>query len=112
MLRLVIGYRTASRSTDPTVLFLGHSGAGAQEAIDSATDFEILETAEVPVLRRARRSQAAIVPPAPARKSRKSTHSKPKGLTPASPEQDSPAPSSPVPDTETGEDVGYDAPTL
>lgn len=60
MLRLVIGYASGARAESPKVLYCGNSGAEAQKAIDKATSFARVEVAEIPVTRRAKRSQAAV----------------------------------------------------
>lgn len=63
MIRLVVGYKVA-RSEEPTTLYCGHSALGAQKAIDGAEGFAIIEIAEVPVMRRAKRSRPAADRPA------------------------------------------------
>ncbi len=60
MIRLVIGYKASASE----VVYCGDSGVDCQAAIDSNWEkFDRLETGELPVLRRARRSQALITPP-------------------------------------------------
>jgi len=63
MIRLVVGYKSG-RAEDPEVLFCGASAGAAQSVIDKAVEvFSIVEIAEVPVFRRAKRSVAPVAAP-------------------------------------------------
>jgi hypothetical protein len=66
MLRLVIGYRTEHRESDPIVLYVGHDADAAQTAVDHSDPSLIrVEVAEVPHARRARKNRVADGEPLP-----------------------------------------------
>lgn len=60
MLRLVLGYRSEIRESDPVVLYAGHDADAAQTAIDQlSADYLRVETGELTNARRARRNPDA-----------------------------------------------------
>lgn len=68
MLRIVLGYRSEHRESDPTVIYAGHDADAAQRAVDSSdARFLRVEIGDFPSARRARKScDAGGNGPAPA----------------------------------------------
>jgi hypothetical protein len=60
MLRIVLGYKSGDRRTDPEVIFIGHDADDAQRALDEAPDYPLITRGEFTLERRAKRSRQSI----------------------------------------------------